>query len=175
MDTKNIPVYSVTLPENTIDKKPDYQFLGKTIDNALKKYFLNKSIAIRCISMSDHTEKSVDDLINIIQTTGTDRYDPQRKMSVAHDFYTEKGVEIFATPVTVTHTMILMNEVIKDFYEGALQDRGYSLKIDLIIIYDISQLQIIPIQYEDGIGEESFKFKHSDKKNEAVMGIITLS
>lgn len=170
----NHPIFKISLPEYSIDKKPDYETIGKKIDQVLIDNFLGQNIAIRCLSLQDHPGMSVEQLIEIIETTGTDKYDPQRKMTVAHNFYSEKGIETFATPVQVTENMKQMNDIIKDFYEGALYDRGYSLKIDLIVIYDISHLEVIPIKYDDGIGRESFKFKNPEKKQSAVLGFIKI-
>ncbi len=167
-------VYAISLPGYHKGSKPDCEYIGKLLDDTIKAHFMSQHIAIRALSLQDHPDKSTDDLITIISETGTDKYDPARKMSVAHDFYTDKGVEIFATPVKVTDDLRLMNEVLKDFYEGALGDRGYSLKIDLLVIYDFDQLVTIPIRYDDGVGKEAFKFKDPDKKSNTLRGFIKI-
>lgn len=168
------PVYTLSIPAYKQNEKPDYGKIGKLIDDTLKEKFLHKNIAIRCLSLQDHPNKPIEELIQIIQTAGTDRYDPSRKMSVAHDFYMKKGVELFATPVKVSSDLSIMSEIIKDFYDGALKDRSYSLKVDLIVIYDLTQLELIPIQYEDGIGDDAYRFRDSEKRSDAVLGFVKI-
>jgi hypothetical protein len=168
------PVLSISIPKYRINKKPNYSAIGEKLENIIKKNFFNKDIAVRCLSLRDHPKKSLEELIAIIEEKGTDRYDPKRKMSVAHDFYTEKGVELFASPVKVTDNLDFMADVLRDFYEGAVEDRGYSMKIDLIVVYDRKKLRLIPIQYEDGIGNEAFSFLRPKRKSEAVIGFIKI-
>lgn len=167
-------IYSVSIPEYKIQQKPNYTTVGRVIDECIKEHFLDKEIAIRCLSLQDHQGLSVEELIAIIEKTGTDKYDPKRKMSVSHDFYSQKGVELFATPIKVTPNLTLMDEIIKDFYEGAKVDRGYSLKIDLLVIYDLYRLQEIPIIYDDGVGHEAYRFKNAQKKSDALLGFIRI-
>jgi hypothetical protein len=169
------PVFSASVPEYRVDHKPNYERIGKIIDQVISANFNSKNVAIRCLSLQDHPGLSIEDLVKTIEKLGTDKYDPQRRMSVAHDFYTKKGVDIFASEVKVNSKLTLMDEVIKDFYEGALADRGYSLKIDLITIYDKSQLDALPIQYADGVGQDAFRFKYPDKKTDAILGFITIT
>lgn len=167
-------VHSVSIPEYKIDKKPDYEEVGRKIDEAIITYLSHtgRKVGLRYLSLQDHLGLTSDELIKIILETGTDRYDPGRKMSVAHDFYSEKGVELFVMPVTVDDSLHVSAGVIKDFYEGALVDRGYSLRIDLVVIYNLDHLVPIPIQYEDGPGEGDYKFRYPDRKADSVLGII---
>ncbi len=127
------------------------------------------------MSLQDHPGKSLDELIEIITKTGTDRYNISRKMAVAHDFYSDKGIEIFAVPAEVNKELDISAEAIQDFYEGALKDRGYSLKIDLVVIYDLEQLELIPIKYDDGIGKDAYKFRYPSRKSDAVLGFIKIT
>lgn len=167
------PVYSISIPDYSANAKPDYSAVGALIDNAIKTYF-NGKIAVRYLSMQDHKGLHVDELIKIINETGIDKYDPNRKLSVAHDLYTNKGVELFAVPAEVNPQLNISTEAIQDFYEGAIQDRGYLLKIDLVVIYNLNQLELIPIRYDDGIGEDAYRFRHPDHKKEAVLGYIKI-
>jgi len=167
------PTLTVTIPDYVIGHKPDYIAIGEKIDKIIKDHFSRKSIAIRCLSLQDHPGMTTDELIGIISKSGTDRYDPQRKLSVAHDFYAEKGVELFASPYDNKAETI--SEIIEDMYESALGDRGYSIKVDLMVVYDQAQLDIIPIKYDDGgVGTGDFKFKDPKHKQNAVVGFIKI-
>lgn len=168
------PIYSVFISEYNLTNKPDYEKIGAILDKEIQNHFMGKHIATRCLSMQDHPKMTLDTLIEYIDKNGTDKYDTERKMSVAHDFYTEKGVELFLSPVVVSPQLKHMSEIIGDFYEGAMEDRGYAMKIDLIVIYDLKKLELIPIQYDDGIGNDAFKFKDSQNKHNAVIGFIKI-
>lgn len=167
------PVFSISIPEYSSTNKPDYKTIGKRIHSVIKDHFPTKHLVIRCLSLQDHPGMQIDDLIHIISESGTDRYDKNRKMSVAHDFYTEKGVELFATPYDGKAETI--TEIIEDMYESTLGDRGYSLKVDLMVIYDQDQLELVPIKYDDGgIGTGDYKFRYPERKADAVLGFIKI-
>jgi hypothetical protein len=80
---------------------------------------------------------------------------------------------MFACFREVTKDFKFMHEVFGDFYEGAVVDRGYSVRIDIVLVYDPEQLEMIPIQYaEDDIGEDAWKFKSPSHKRKALKGIV---
>jgi hypothetical protein len=168
------PIITLNVHDYKIDNPNCFHSTGKAIDHILSQNFSNKNIAVRAVSLKDHPNLTIDELIEIISETGTDRYDPNRKMSVAHDFYKEKGVELFAVPIKSGEIIEIGEECVEDFAIGAIQDRGYALRIDLIIVYNLQQLQDIPIQYDDGIGKDAFCFKDKDNKKDAVLGFIKI-
>ena len=173
--TKNIPVYSISLPEYRVDQKPDYEDVGAKIDVTIQKNFLGKKVCIRALGSQDHT-LSKENLVKRIMEEGTDKYDPN-KQSFWHgwDVYKNKGIDLFACFKKVTRDFHFMHEVVGDFYEGALADRGYSVRVDLLLFYDPNKLEMIPIKYaEDDIGEDAWKFKFPEKKRDALMGIIII-
>lgn len=168
-------IHKVHIPEYKVGEKPDYRAVGRKIDEEIKLHFLGKRVGLRYLSLQDHPGHTLDTLTQIIIQTGTDRYDPKRKMSVAHDFYDEKGVELFVMPVTVNAELRVSENTISDFWDGALEDRGYSLRIDLVVIYDLEQLEKIDIRYEDGnVGEGDYKFRFPARKADAILGIIQI-
>jgi len=66
----------INTPEYSVDSEPDYKTIGGLIDTQIKQYFMGKNILLRGIGSQEHSNKSVNDLIEIIKQTGTDRYDP---------------------------------------------------------------------------------------------------
>ena len=54
-----------------------------------------------------------------------------------------------------------------DFYESAYAERGYSLRLDLLIVYDLNHLEAVP---EDD--PKGYAFKYPDRKKDALLGII---
>jgi len=65
-----------------------------------------------------------------------------------------------------------MADMVLHFYEGTLADRGYSIRLDILMLYDLDQLQ--PVY--DQVPEESyeFAFKHPERKHEALVGLIKI-
>ena len=168
---KEIPRYTISIPEYTLNKKPNYKRVGKIIDTTLRKYFLGKTVLVRCISSADHNNKKIEELIKIITTTGSDRYDRKRKM-VCHDFYAKHNPDIFASPLKITEDIEFMHEVVGDFYEGAKEDRGYPVRVDIIILYDPQKLKMIKKVYGNQEESDCFTFKDSKNKTKALLGVI---
>ena len=173
---ESVQVFSLEAPEYRLDAPPDAGNIGKKMDAVIRKHFSGERIAFRCIGLADHPSMTMDSLIKTIQKLGTDKYDPERKM-VLHDFYTSKGIEsqksMFAMEYDFVNGAKLMEETVEDFYEGALADRGFRVKIDLILIYDMSRLECVPIEYGKGdIGRDCFIFKNPEQKQDALKGII---
>lgn len=172
----DINVLSIELPEYRIDSSPDLENIGQKLSTFIQEHFSGQQIAIRCLGLADHPSMTMDQLVETIKKLGTDRYDPERKL-VCHDFYVAQGVDptdsIFASEYNPASGAELMREIIDDFYEGALADRGFRIRIDLILIYDLSHLRIFPIDYGNGdIGNECFVFNDPEQKREALLGII---
>ena len=170
MDIKTV---SIKLPNYKLGQPINFVDIGTEIDKVVSENFPQGDIAIRAISLRDHGKLSREDLIEIISKLGTDKYDSQRKMAVAHDFYQDKGVELFAVPIRKGEKVAFASEMVEDFAVGAIQDRGYALRIDLLIIYDLNQLEEIPIQYPEWIGKDAFRFKRMDKKS-ALKGFVRI-
>lgn len=74
----------------------------------------------------------------------------------------------------------VMAEGLKDSYEGALLDRGYSLRLDILLIYDLNQL--IQAQKVDETKPSVaphlepllFRFKNPEQKRRALLGIVKI-
>ena len=56
-----------------------------------------------------------------------------------------------------------------DFFESAYSERGYHLRIDILMAYDLDQLVPVP---EDA--SMTFVFKHPERKREALLGIVNV-
>ncbi len=77
-----------------------------------------------------------------------------------------------------------MGEVVDLFYGGTLADRGYAIRLDIIMIYDLNQLEPCPIQWTSGRANRgpapppeencAFNFKHPERKPEALLAIIKI-
>ena len=133
---------------------------------------------MRGLFLGDHPDLSRDELIATIQKLGTDRYDPNRE-SIHHGWYEEMGVEVHAISCEVTDKLwalddedyiaapSFMGEFLADFYESARAERGYSLRIDLLLAYDLGQLVVVPVEASQG-----YSFKDPEQKPTALFGYI---
>ncbi len=169
----SISVYSVTIPEYTLKTKPNSVIIGEKIDGVIKKYFLGQKIAIRCIGSQEHEGKSVNDLVKIIKKLGTDKYDPTRK-GEKYENVENKCIDFFALDFKITSKGKYLENFIEPFYVYPIQDAKKPVRIDIIIIYDLSKLKRILHQYEGGtdIKRDGFVFKDAENKPKAIKGII---
>lgn len=178
---KQPKIVEISIPEYTIDKQPDYAEIGAKIDKAIADNF-EGSFLLRALSITDHPQYSLDELANIIVTTGTDKYDPNRK-GVAHEEFEAYKPDLQAGEVVVQNGKLLsesFSEDIKRFYENVLLDRGYRLRIDLLVLYDPKQM----VQAEktdhnkpstaSHLEQYLWRFKDQDNKPKALVGLIKI-
>jgi hypothetical protein len=76
-----------------------------------------------------------------------------------------------------------MGEVVSDFYGGTRLERGFPLRLDLVLIYDLEHLEMAATPRDRGPIENSpgglqdcclFRFRDPDRKSEALLGIVKL-
>tara|TARA_Y100000310_G_scaffold340337_1_gene435727 strand:+ start:185 stop:724 length:540 start_codon:yes stop_codon:yes gene_type:complete len=178
------------LPEYNIKTKPDYLKLGQKVDEVLESDFLDGTYIVRAISSDDHKDLLLHELMNIIERTGTDKYDANRK-GVCHDEFLGYDYDIQAGTIEIKNRRIMMpksytyptvfGDTIWHFYEHALIDRGYSVRIDLLLFYDSNQLRRARKKYPEALGVRKgldqylYKFKDPKNKKDALIGIVKIS
>lgn len=197
-----IPVYQVTVPEYKIkklkedgkyfvldhfwkkmkipkvyeNKKPNFDLIGNKIDNKLKKYFLNKKVAIRAVCSGDHGGKSADDLIKIIKKLGHDRYNPKRKGD-RYDNVDNHHIDFFALDYKINNNGKYFENLLIPLYYWPIINKKKPNKIDIIIIYDLLKLKRIKHRYkgrENEIKKDGFIFKDKNNKSDAIIGIMKI-
>ncbi len=173
-------IINLPLPEYTIETQPNYQTIGKKIDDTLEKNFFGKQIAIRALSLTDHPQLTMDEFVDIIVKTGTDKYDPSRK-GVGNEDFEPYNVDLQAGFGTVGKDLAGEGaDIIQKFYENALLDRGYRLRIDLLVVYDLNQLtkaekvDLSKPGVHPRLEPYLFRFKDPEHRPEALLGIIKL-
>jgi len=168
-------ILTISLPEYKPNEKPDVLKTGPKLDSLLEKNFHGKSVVVRCISAQDHPGKTLDELADIVLKTGTDKYDATRK-GIGYHVGSEQGkhIDFFGTPAEIIdHIDIFTSELLNDFYYGAQSDRGYHLRIDLVMIYDPAKLTVVERLYGEDVEEsDGFVFKYPDHKTDALLAII---
>lgn len=171
----SLVLIELAIPDYTVDGEPDYKAIGKLIDDELKKNFIGKDILLRGIGSQQHPGKSVDEVIGIIQKTGTDRYDPNRTGD-RYENIENKHIDLFAFSATVTQDMELAWQIIYGFYHSAIAVHGSPVRIDILTIYDATQMTEVAHQYEgrDDIKRDGFVFNDPNNKRAALLGIIKI-
>jgi hypothetical protein len=182
-------VITISVPEYTVVKKPDYLMLGKTVDKAIENNFENGKYIYRALSIDNHPGLTLDRLISIILKLGTDKYDPERK-SVCHEQFSVYDYDIQAGSFVIKDSKIVIEEsdtyptlfgdTIYDFYENAPQDRGYPVRIDLLVLYDPKKLELAKLKnpkaagVDPGLAKYLYKFTDSKNKRGALLGVIKI-
>lgn len=165
----------IDLPQYDIQQAPDADAIGKIVDDEIKKNFLGKSIVVRGIASSEHPDKSIDELIEIISKIGTDKYNPERKGD-RYENIENKHIDLFGVPATVAEDSEIFKVIVWGFYHSAKAVHGYPVRIDVVIIYDAAQLDQVFHRYEgrDDIKDDGFVFRSPEDKVRAVLGVIKI-
>jgi len=168
-------VLNVHLPHYNLDLEPDHKNIGKPVDELLKQHFMGQTVLIRALGSMEHPNKSVDEMIKIIETTGTDRYDPER----TGDRYANiqgRYIDLYALRRTISARTKLFWQLSWSFYQSPLKTRGYPVKVDILVVYDPKQLKAVVHQPEGHphVKRDGFVFKHPEDKSAAILGIIKI-
>lgn len=168
--------------------EPGFAAAGGVVDAAIVKLVpADAVVAVRALSIYDHPSMSCLQLADTILGTGTDRYDPTRRVVLA-DFYDPWGVELHAitcwagTDGTLTSHHYGESGVaaglMRDFQLGPPVDRGsVPLRVDLLAVYDRAALEPIAVAYADGAETDptAFRFRYRVEAANAVLGVIILT
>jgi len=183
-----VKVIEVHLPEYNLKKKPNYLKLGKKVDSVLEKGFSDGKYILRAISSEDHKGLSLDKLADIVLRNGTDKYNPKRK-GVCHDEFSGYDYDIQAGTFKIKKGKLIVEgndypsvfgDIVYHFYEHTPLDRGYPLRIDLLLIYDPAKLKKArkvnqkapPIRRK--LINFLYKFKNPKNKKDALLGIVKI-
>lgn len=169
-------VLNVHLPHYNLDSEPDHKSIGKPVDELLKQHFMGQTVLIRALGSMEHPGKTVDELIKIIETNGTDRYDPERP----GDRYVNiqgRYIDLYALRRTISPRTKLFWQLSWSFYQSPLKTRGYPVKVDILVIYDPKELKAVVHQPEGHpyVKRDGFVFKHPEDKAAAMLGIIKIT
>ena len=173
----NILVYTVRLLQYQVATKLDYKAIGIIVDDELKKHFMGQMVGLRALGSQEHPGKSIDELVEIIKRDDTDRYDPERGGD-RYDNIENKHIDLFLLRRKISERSKIFWQLAWSFYESPLKLRGKPVRVDILVIYDLTKLKALrtththegyPIMKRDG-----FVFWGPSKKNEAVLGILKI-
>lgn len=183
-----VKVIEVYLPEYNVKKKPNYLKLGEKIDTLLEKSFSDGKYILRAIGSNDHKGLTLNKLANMVLRTGTDKYDPKRK-GVCHDEFSGYDYDIQAGTFAIKRGKLIVKgndypsifgDIVYHFYEHTPLDRGYHVRIDLLLIYDPTKLEKArkvnpkapPVRRK--LINFLYKFKNPKNKKDALLSIVKI-
>jgi hypothetical protein len=174
---KIIPVYTVNLPEyNFNNGEPNHKAIGKKVDDTLRRYFMGQTILIRGLGSHEHPDKTVDELIEIIKSSGTDRYDPAR-LGDRYKNIGDKYFDFCALRRTISPRSKIFWQLSWSFYNSPLKERGYPVLLDILIIYDPRKLKSVtysPIGQKGRVMRDGFVFRQPNNKPDSIIAIIEI-
>ena len=183
-----VKVIEISLPEYHIKEKPAYLKLGQKVDKVIEENFPDGKYILRAISLDEHKDISLDQLAEIVIKTGTDKYDQKRK-GVEHDKFLAYDYDTQAGTITIKNGKLVIPKTYKytsefadivwHFYEHAPYDRGYPVRIDMLIVYDAKMLtKAIKVKEKPEVRKELtdylYKFNNPEEKKEALIGVIKI-
>lgn len=176
VDYAATPSFNIKVPKASIDSQPDFAVIGASIDKCLRRHFLGIKVAIRVLSSQEHKDKSVDEIIKIIRQLGHDRYEPKRKGD-RYENLDKKHIDFFALDFKVEADGEYFKNLIEPFYYWPLAAKKQPVRIDIAIVYDLSQLKVVKHRYkgrEAEIKKDGFVFRYPYNKPGAILGIIKI-
>ena len=102
---KQPKIVNVSVPEYTVESQPDYGVVGAKIDKTITENF-EGTFLVRELSIADHPQYTLDELVKIILETGTDKWDPNRK-GVAHEEFEPYKPDLQAGELTIKDGKII--------------------------------------------------------------------
>ena len=176
IDYPGTPWHNIKIPKIYWDNKPDFEKIGRQIDQPLKRHFSGRKVAIRALASEEHPGKSIDQLIEIIKDIGHDRYDPSRKGD-RYENLENRHIDFFAIPFEINKEDSYFEHFVEPFYFWPIADRGKPIRVDIAIIYDLNQLEVVEHRYEgreNEVKRDGFVFRNRENKARSILGIIKI-
>jgi hypothetical protein len=170
-----VKVIEISLPEYRPNERPESTAIGQKLDQLLAENFYGKTVVVRCVGMRDHPKLTLDELVDLVIKNGVDKYDKERK-GIADHMVPEKYRDrfIYGEEITVDKFKDSgMDLIIDDFHDGAIGDRGYSIRVDLIMIYDRDAFLRLENIYPETTESDVFVFRKPPET--ALRGLIKIT
>ncbi|MBX2875054.1 MAG: hypothetical protein KTR30_23220 [Saprospiraceae bacterium] len=201
---KAIPIYSIVIPNYKFKQfqqlsgamhytefgtaipieywahKPDFSTVSQYIIQQLRTLYFGQKIGLRLLSSMEHPDKSVEDLIAIIQQIGHDRYDLKRKGD-GYQNIEQKQIDLFLLEIAIGQEKGSDGEeqirhALQSFYCHPFSIGKKPSKIDLGIVYQLDHLEAVSHTYEgrSEAKKDGFIFKSPERKSGAILAILKL-
>lgn len=149
--------------------------LGHRVDRVICEHFAGHTMVARALSSDDHPGRPVDNLVDAIITTGTDRYDPHRP----GDRYTDianKQIDLFGMRRKVISGMRLFANFELGLLSRLDRDSWPPDRLDIVTIYDSTRLRAVLHQYvgRPDRKRDGFRFVDPQHRSSAVLGVLKL-
>jgi hypothetical protein len=173
-------VWGLYIPNYRTDQKLsscDWLRIAEEVVDALLKILetnridIHDSILIRALGAGSHY-KTVDEIINIILETGTDKYNSELISDFDKKIVSSPKPEIFADLLDTRDKddlILLVEQLIENL--SSQSDRKNKVRVDIITIYRSNELRQIDYAKDRNDG---YRFKHPGKAKDAVIGVIKI-
>lgn len=173
-----IPIFCIDIPAYRVDHEPAHALISKPVDQLLSTHFAGQEFAIRCLSSSEHSDKSLEELVEIIKALGTDRYDLNRKGD-RYENVEKKRIDFFALKIRIEKDGEIFSQFTYPFFHfGKLSSsKPEPVRIDVMLLYNLDKLEQVFHHYKGRSEEKSdgFCFKDPNTKQEALKAIIKIT
>jgi len=185
----SVKVIEVSAPEYTVAREPDYLSIGKSVDRAIEVSFPDGKYILRAISLDEHPTRTLKELTDVVRATGTDKYDPDRR-AVGQDEFSGYDYDIQAGQIEIRGSRLVIEPderyptvfggIAWHFYQGAREDRGRPVRIDLLMLYDPTalvrarKLNARAKSVRRGLNQFLYKFKDPDQKRAGLRGLVKI-
>jgi hypothetical protein len=168
-------ILTLHIPSYTYDKSPNSVEIGQQLDEVLDKNFHGKIVVVRGVDLRSHRGLDLNGLVDRIKLSGTDRYDKNHKGIADHVVPKEfRDKFIYGDEITLDKFHEGGTEqLIHSLYHGALGDRGYSVRADIVLVYDRNAFMRLQNIYAGADESDIFVFERPPK--EALLGIIKIT
>jgi hypothetical protein len=170
-----IKVLTLHIPNYIYDQAPNSVEIGQQLDKVLEANFYGKTVVVRGVDLRSHEELNLEGLVEYIRQSGTDKYDKNRKGIADHVVPEEfRDKFIYGDEITLDKFHEGGTEqLIHSLHHGALGDRGYSVRADIILVYDRADFTRLRNIYAGTSDSDIFIFEKPPK--EALLGIIKIT
>lgn len=170
---KHYTEFGKAVPIEYWENRPDFDLISKPIVKFLRENFNKRRIGIRMLGSEEHADKSLDDLLKIIQRIGHDRYDENRKNSKYGKINLEE-IELFMLELEIGKELGLDGEEqIKHALNSFYIYLEKPIRVDIGIVYDLGNIEKKKIQY-DGDEEICHAFINTKKASESILALLKI-
>jgi hypothetical protein len=167
------------IPVKFVAVEPDFAAVAVKVRDFINAQFANDDIVIRLVSLFEHnllnnTTISANELAAVIKTHGSDRYNA----NIPGDRYgniENRKIDFFAMDRDELNDDTFRYSFPTFYYYG-IEKYGFPRLVDVVIVYDLNELNQIVHTYE-GRGEsksDGFTFRNENDKARSILGVILL-
>lgn len=170
---KHYTEFGTPVPIEYWKGKPDFAAISQPIIEFLRQHYSGQRIGLRMFSSAKHPTKTIDELIEIVQKIGHDRYDLDRADN-KYEGFNGRDIQIFMLEIQVgQENGIYGEEQIRHAFNSFYLSPETPIRVDIGMVYDLKAFELRPVVY-NGKKQEAHLFKQPNDKSAAVLAIFKI-